>query len=164
MHNAGIIVADAARARFITFEPSRDPELDGKDRCIEQADLVNPEGPAAERAPSSDRLGDCPGRLQASRGGSAHLAEDRRQPDREEVERRFAKRILDAAAPFVGQHGLRRLLLIAAPRLLGSLRAELAGRRLGDVQIVEMSEDHSRRSLPQIAELVVQRQLLQGAA
>ena len=160
MQNAGIIVADAARARFITFEPSRDPDLDGKDRCVEHADLVNPEARAAQREQFSDR----PGRLHASRGGPAHLSDDHRQRHQEEVERRFAKRILDAVAPFVGQHGLRRLLLIAAPRLLGSLRAELAGRQLPDVQVVEMNEDHSRLSLPQIAELVVQRQLLRGAA
>jgi len=160
MRTTGIIVADAARARFITFEPSREPDQDGKDRCVEHADLVNPEAGTARR----ERSGDRPGRLHASRGGPAHLADDHRQRHQEEVERRFAKRILDAAAPFLGQHRLRHLLLIAAPRLLGSLRAELAGRHLRDVQIVEMNEDHSRRSLSQIAELVVQRQLLGGAA
>jgi protein required for attachment to host cells len=160
MRNAGIIVADAARARFITFEPSQDPALDGNDRCIEHADLVNPESRMAAR----DRFSDRPSRKPAPRGGPAHLSDDHRQRHQEEAERRFAKRILDAVAPFLGQHGLRRLLLIAAPRLLGFLRAELAGRHLPDVQIVEMNEDHSRLSLPQLAELVVQRQLLRGAA
>jgi protein required for attachment to host cells len=158
MRKTGIIVADATRARFITFEHTEHPDLDGKDRCVEHGDLVNPESRVAPREQFSDR----PSRKPGPHGGY-HLSDDHRQAHQDEVERRFSKRILDAAQPFVEQHGLRRLLLIAAPRLLGALRAELEGRRLSDVQIVEMSEDHSRQSLSQIAELVVKRQLLRGA-
>ena len=160
MEKTGIIVADGARARFITYEPTRDVDLDGKPRCIEQADLVNPEGRAAPREQFSDR----PGRLHSSRGGPAHLADDHRQRHQEEVDRRFARRILEATQPFAETHQLGRLILIAAPRLLGCLRAQLDGRRLADLDIVELNEDHTQRPLLQIAALLIQRELLRGPA
>jgi len=159
MGKTGIIVADGARARFITFEPTLDVDLDGRPRSIEQADLVNPERRAAPREQFSDR----PGRLHAARGGPAQAADDHRQRHQEEVERRFARRIVDAARPFAEEHALARLILLAAPRLLGCLRAELDG-RLGDLNIVEINEDHSQRSIVQIIALLTQRQLLRGAA
>jgi len=153
-------VADGARARFITFEPTGDLDLDGRPRCIEQEDLVNPERRAAARDQFSDR----PGRLHAARGGPAHAADDHRQRHQEEVDRRFARRILDTAQPFAETHQLARLILIAAPRLLGCLRAERNGRRLADLNIIELNEDHSQRPLMQIAALLIERQLLRGPA
>jgi len=158
MGKTGIIVADGARARFITYEPTRDLDLDGRPRCVEQADLVNPERRAAAREQFSDR----PGRLHASRGGPAHAADDHRQRHQEEVDRRFARRILEETQPFAEKHQLGRLILIAAPRLLGCLRAQLDGRRLADLSIVELNEDHSQRPLGQIAALLIERQLLRG--
>lgn len=107
-----VVVADAAGARIFRADPSgRRLEL--------ECELAHPEG----RAKPSELVADRPGRsLDSSRTGARHAMEPDTDPARAELQR-FARRIaqeLDA-----NRSAFDALILVAGPRLLGLLRAEL---------------------------------------
>jgi protein required for attachment to host cells len=148
-----IIVADSARARFITLEFPLDAELEGGPRLREHRDLVNPVADIPERSQFSDRSG----RAHASPRGAAHALDDHREAHRAELERRFARRLGDEARQFVAAEGATRLLIVAEPRLLGELREQIDGTLSDQVEIVELGENLSRSSLRQIQETLALR-------
>jgi protein required for attachment to host cells len=156
MPSIGIIVADGARARFITFQPPDELTPERGTALIEHSDLINPDGDLPARELFSDR----PGRTHGSPQGSAHGSDDHRERHQLELARRFARRIVDEARAFSSQHSLQRLVLAAEPRLLGVLRAELDQHSVGEVSIETLVDDLSRRSLGDIRDILVQRGLL----
>lgn len=156
MPSTGIIVADGARARFITFHPPDELTPDRGTNLIEDSDLINPEGDL----PARDLFSDRPGRTHGSPTSSAHGADDHRDAHQLELTRRFARRVLDEGRSFVARHSLRRLVLAAEPRLLGVLRDELEPHPIGTAHIDSLAEDLSRRSLGDIREILVRHGLL----
>lgn len=156
MSKIGIIVADGARARFITFQPANELTPERGTNLIEQSDLINPEGDLPERELFSDR----PGRTHGSPTGSAHGPDDHREGHQLELTRRFVRRILDQARVFIGEHSPERLVLAAEPRLLGILRSELEHHALFRAEITSIAEDLSRRSLGDIAGILAHHGLL----
>jgi protein required for attachment to host cells len=160
MPSIGIIVADGARARFITFQRAEDLAPERGNNLIEHSDLINPEGALPERELFSDRAG----RIHGSPTGSAHGPDDHRERHQLELTRRFVRRILDEARTFVSQHAVRHLVLGAEPRLLGVLRTELQHHPLGPVDIVTLDEDLSGHSLGDIRDILVHRGLLPPAS
>jgi protein required for attachment to host cells len=141
-----IIVADGARARFITVEMPEDPVVDGGARLVEHEDLVNPEADL----PDSEMFSDRRSRSHASPKGAAHALDDHRQQHRQELERRYARRVADEARRFVARQGASRLLIVAEPRTLGVLRREFQGEPLRQVAIEEIGENLSARPLAEI--------------
>ena len=85
MPSIGIIVADGARARFITFQPPDELTPGRGTNLIEHSDLINPEGDLPARELFSDRAG----RTHGSPVGSAHGPADQ------------------ASARWLGAHGCR---------------------------------------------------------
>lgn len=156
MASIGIIVADGARARFITFQPPDELSPERGTNLIEHSDLINPEGDLPARELFSDRQG----RTHGSPTGSAHGPDDHREGHQLELTRRFARRVLDQAAQFIAEQRPGRLVLAAEPHLLGVLRAELEHHALRDAPIVTIAEDLSRRSLGDIREILAQHDLL----
>jgi protein required for attachment to host cells len=156
MPSLGIIVADGARARFITFQPPDELSPERGTALIEHSDLINPEGELPPRELFSDR----PGRTHGSPTGSAHGPDDHREQHQRELTRRFVRRVLEEARSFVAGHSLRRVVLAAEPRLLGILRAELEPHPIGTANIDAVGEDLTRRSLGDIRDILVHRGLL----
>ncbi len=104
MRKTWVVVADRSRARIFTAATPSSP-------LIEFEDLVHPEARAHERDLTSDRLG----RSQHNVMGSAHGARDQQAYE-------FAREIADRL-----EHGrvgaeFEKLLIVAAPDLLGLLR------------------------------------------
>jgi protein required for attachment to host cells len=148
-----IIVADNARARFITLELPLDPELEGGARLREHRDLVNPIADVPERSQFSDRSG----RGHASPQGAAHALDDHREAHRAELARRYAKRLGEEARQFVAAEDATRLLIVAEPRLLGALREQIDGTLSDQVEVVELGENLSRHPLDQIQHILALR-------
>jgi protein required for attachment to host cells len=148
-----IIVADGARARFITLEVPLDPELEGGARLREHRDLVNPIADIPERHQFSDRRG----LAHASPRGAAHALDDHRDAHHAELERRYAQRLGEDARQFVAAERATRLLIVAEPRLLGELREHIDGTLSEKVEIVELGENLSRHPLNQIQEILALR-------
>jgi protein required for attachment to host cells len=153
-----IIVADGARARFMTLEIPLEPSVDGGARLVEREDLVNPEAEAPERGLFRDRSG----RGHSARSGPAHALDDHRQQHLHEVEKRFVRRLLERAERFVAEFGALELVLAMDPHLLGVLRAELDGTRLR-VGVRELAENLTRQSLGDIQARLAARGALPAA-
>jgi protein required for attachment to host cells len=108
-----VAVASGARARLFESSARRAP-------LREVADLVNPEEPLPARALKSDR----PGRSVDARGGRGHAMQTRVGP-KEQVARRFAKRVIERLERGLKGHDFDRLYLVAPPHFLGLLRGQM---------------------------------------
>jgi protein required for attachment to host cells len=159
MSKYGILVADGARARFITLKPLDELTPEHGTQLIEHSDIINPEGDLPDRELFSDR----PGRTHGSPSGSAHGPDDHRSAHRQELARRFARRVLEAAQRFVDDGSLDQLVIAAEPRLLGILRAERERHPLSGASVVDVAEDLSRRTLNDIAGALSHRGLIPAA-
>ena len=156
---SGIMVVGGACARFIGVEIPEDTTLGGGPRLVEHADLINPDVEVPARGLFSDRSG----RAHAAGVGAAHGLDDHREQHQAEIERRFTRRVLDAAQTFVAERRLTRLLVAAECQLLGRLRAALDPKRWRGVEIVELREDLSRHSLRQLHHALARHGLLRRA-
>jgi len=158
MSKLGIIIADGARARFITAEVVEDPDLEGSPRLTEHGNLVHPIRDVPEREEFSDR----PSRKPAGAGphGAGPATNDHRERHAAEDERRFAQSMLEAIPRFARDHELRRVVLAATPRLLGVLRGQLDPTALRAIQLEELALELSGSSLSQIREVFTKRGIL----
>lgn len=113
MKQTWIVVAESARARILAT-------LEAGGKLRELADLTHPESRLHDRELTSD----LPGRAFDSHGEGRHGMEPSTSPREHEV-RSFAAEI--AAYLERGRHegSYDRLVLVAPPRFLGLLRAEL---------------------------------------
>jgi protein required for attachment to host cells len=156
MKRTGILVAGGTRARFISVDVPADAELDGGPHLLEHDDLVNPDGDVPARVLFSDRSG------RAHGGAASHGLDDHRNQHQAEIERRFARRVIDAAEQFRKERGVQRLVIAAECQLLGTLRSELDPKRWRDVEVVELAEDLSHQSLRQIHAALAQQGLVKA--
>jgi protein required for attachment to host cells len=154
----GIVAVDGARARFITAEVVDDPDFEGNPRLMEHDNVVNPLGVMPARETFSDR----PSRKPSGAGpaGAGPVSDDHRDRHEAEDERRFARQVVEAAQRFIGEQRLARLILAAGPRSLGVLREPCETLRSGGVDLIELPLDLSAKSLPQIRDVLVKRELL----
>lgn len=153
MPKTGIVVADGARARFFTLQPTDELAPERGPRLIEHLDMTNPEGELPERELFSDRGG----RMHGSPSGSAHGSDDHRAQHRVEFERRFVRRLLDEAQRFARDQGLNQLVLSAEPSLLGVLRPELERMGMPGVGVLELPENLVRHSVAALADVLTLR-------
>lgn len=159
MTRTTIIAIDGAHARFFSLEIPEEPLTDGGARLIELKDFVNPDAHVPERLQFSDRMG----RAHASPGGVAHALDDGRERHREEDERRWIRGLLDEMDRFARLQQSKRLVLVAEPRLLGVLRAQLVHERLHGVEIAEVGENVTRHPVAQIQSMLALRGLVPAA-
>lgn len=150
MKRTGILVAGGTRARFISVRVPDDAALDGGPRLVEHSEVVNPDGEVPARGLFSDRSG-------RAHGAASHGLDDHRDQHQAEIDRRYARRVVEAAEQFVQAEGLQRLVIAAECQLLGKLRGELEPKRLRGVELVELTEDLSRQSLRQLHAALAQR-------
>jgi protein required for attachment to host cells len=154
----GIIAADGARARCITAEVVDDLDREGNPRLEEHENVVNPLAKVPAREAFTDRQSRKPSG--AGPAGAGPTTDDHRDRHEAEDERRFAREVVAAAQRLATEQRVTRLVLAAAPRLLGVLRAQVEPIRGGSVDLIELPLDLSSASLPQIRDALVRRGLL----
>lgn len=141
MERTWILVADAARARLFTVERPRGP-------LVELNDFVNPVERLRERELESDDRG-----RGAAPNGGRHAVGDDKDP-KAEYARRFAHELADHLKEHRSQGEFKRLYLVADPRFLGELRAQLDAptERIVvdtiDKEISRLDPSEMRRHLP----------------
>jgi protein required for attachment to host cells len=142
-----VLVADESEARFYNIAGPGEPlELRGQ--------VSNPKAHQHDRDLKSDR----PGRVfdhapgTGRRGAVAHHATGGERRPRAEEARRFARRIARELAQAQQQDRCDRLVLIAGPRFLGTLRAALRKSVRDAVEVprdlVHQGEEAVRQHLP----------------
>jgi protein required for attachment to host cells len=115
-----VVVADESEARFYDLSnPRARPRLCGR--------VTNPAAHLHDRDLKSDRPGRVFNRAAGTgrRGAVAHHATGGERRPRTEEARRFARRIARELAQAQQEERFDRLVLMAAPRFLGTLRAAL---------------------------------------
>ncbi len=108
MLNQLIAVVDAVRARFYAVGQRKTPHGDLRRELEELASLENP---ALEDLTQSE-----------GQPGLRHHVNDRKDAHTAEVERRFATSVLARLAELMRKRKAERVILAAAPRMLGFLR------------------------------------------
>lgn len=136
MRKTWVVVADNSRARIFTVETPSSP-------LIEIDSIVHPEARMHDR----DITSDLPGRGAGS-GGSRHSYETETDAkDHENME--FARRIAGFLDDARKNDMFKLLVIIAAPGLLGNLRAELNDQTQKMV-ILELAKNLSQLSAAEI--------------
>jgi protein required for attachment to host cells len=152
-----VVVANRARARFFVEVPSEREGAAPRLREIDQ--LTDAEGALK----GNEIFSDSRGGSNRSAGGARYNYDDHRESHREEVERRFAKRIALAIASFVRMRATEKLVLAADPHLLGVLRAAPSRHLPPDLELLELAEDLCRQKPDQIRTTLVRRGALDPA-
>jgi protein required for attachment to host cells len=116
MYRACIAIVDATRARLFTFERTTEPDA-MREALREHTDLVNParRHPGelfADRRPGTNRTGGLPSTFDDHRGG--HI---------DNLDAEFARTVVGALQRMLDVSPVQRLIVCAAPRMLGDLRA-----------------------------------------
>lgn len=142
-----ILVADRARARFLIPERLREGAPFAETIRLRELDaLVDPEGEMTGNEVFSNTRS---GTNRAPRGATYEY-DDHRARHREEVERRFARRVADRLADFVREWEVEKLVLAVQPHMLGLLRPVLSEKLPAGVETIELPEDLSWHAPPQI--------------
>ena len=149
MSKTCVVVADRARARFFVTAEAAERSVGGVATELRELEaLADPEGELTGlQAFSSVRSG-----TNRSPHGAAFEYDDHRERHREEVERRFAKRVASATRQFLAREHASRLILAVEPHMLGLLRKELDAPGPGSEPRVEVATDLSWHSPRHILE------------
>ncbi|MEY2929644.1 MAG: hypothetical protein RL033_393, partial [Pseudomonadota bacterium] len=100
------------------------------------------------------------GRNHGSASGSGHGTDDHRNQHKLEIERRFARRVLEEARRFTREQGVTQLVLAAEPTLLGLLRPELERHPLAGIGVVELAENVVRQSPTELSHVLTRHGLM----
>ena len=152
-----VVIADAGRARFFTVAWPEDERFEGGPRLREHEDWANPEGTMTGLELFTEVKS---GRRQSPGGGPAHLTDDHRERHQREIDRRFAQKLARAIDEFVIKQRAKRLVLAADPRMLGTLREQLAKQLPSELELEELPEDLSWQAVAHIEKVLTQRGLL----
>ena len=133
-----VVVADGTKARFFTLEDAEDPAIQSGPTLVEEVDVKNFEtGSLGKDAWANTKSG----RNASPGGGQAHGYDDHREQHTDEYLRRFAKDIAKQAQTITNQNNSKRLVLVAANRMLGILREVVNGHSCPGVEIFEAPKD-----------------------
>lgn len=147
-----IAVADATRARLFTFE--RTDEAGAlREALSERTDLVHP----SRRLTPAQLFSDT--RTNTGRtGGRFYGEDDHRSAHIDEIDAEFARAISTAVKTAIRDTGARRVIVCAAPRMLGMLRTtEL---RHDGVIVEELARDYVKMKPAELRELLADHKLL----
>jgi protein required for attachment to host cells len=131
-----VVVADRSRARIFTIETPRGP-------LHEVEDLVHPEARAHERDLTSDRPGRSTDRHSL---GNANAARDQQAAE-------FAREIAGRLENGRTHAQFERLVLVAAPDLLGLLRKTING-NLSKLIVRTIDKNLTQQAAPEIRKLL----------
>ncbi|RMD70735.1 MAG: host attachment protein [Gammaproteobacteria bacterium] len=152
-----VVVADGAKARFLTLEPAQVPEVESSPRLVERGDLVNPEKELPDRELYSDPKA---GRNRSPLGGPAHGYDDHRAHHNDEYERRFAKQVASRAVQCAQEHNTRYVVIAAQPRMLGFLRKEIDILLKNGMEVREVAKDVTWQTPTKIHEILAREEAI----
>jgi protein required for attachment to host cells len=150
MYRAVIAVMDSARARFFTF----DREADGggvRERMEEHADLVH----LARRMKPSELF---------SESGLRGAADDHRTANLDDKDAAFARTSLAALRELIDERAPRRVIVCAAPKMLGVLRTAATGILPDELEVDMLARDLVKLSPKELRSLLGVHGLLPHAA
>jgi protein required for attachment to host cells len=137
-----ILVADGARARILCNDgPGKG--LHAVEGCVFQG----------EHARTHEMMSDREGRMASSVGSARSAVQARSDPHRE-LKRKFAHKLADELALRLAQQAYGRLIIIAAPSVLGDLRHALS-ENVRDVLTGELAKDLTKTPDDEIASHVM---------
>ena len=157
--NFCVRVVDAARARVLMLETDADELLPTFDKLVEVADVTNPE----RRARAAEVLSDTrPGLHREGSHGPRHGVDDRRDRHRHTMDQRFAELAADHAAAIWQRYRSCRVIVVAAPPMLGLLRPAIAKRTRGPTpyDTSELPRDLTRLAPPTLHDALAEAGLL----
>jgi protein required for attachment to host cells len=152
-----VIVTAGAHARFFTLEPVEFPELESGPRLITCGELFNPHKEIADRDLYTDSK---TGRGRAARGGPAHGYDDHRLQHKDEINRRFSRKVLTEACSLIKATNARCVVLVAPSHLLGMLRQELHVLDKLGVEVQKVAKDMTKFSRKRIHDVLAKEQIL----
>lgn len=132
-----IVVADSTRARIFTADSAHSP-------LNEIETMAHPEG----RMHEQDMVSDMPGKDSGKGGGGDHAYQEKIEPKKHEMIE-FAKRIADYLDDARNTNKLNKLLIVAAPALLGELRNHLSS-ETNDKIVFELDKNLAHHSVEDI--------------
>lgn len=141
MKRACVAVIDAAHARFFSYTR----EDDGRSTLEELADRVNPGRQAHGMFADRQSRNAPPGAPRTS-----HTVDDHRDDHVAELDARFARELVAELVRIVREDAFSRVILVASPKMLGRVRAELDPLRRTGVALEEISQDLTRLTSPQV--------------
>ena len=124
-----VLVADGAEARLFG--------VDAKARRLE---LVAEESDRRAHRKTSEMVSDRAGRGFPSAGGPAHHGMEAPTDPKRHEKARFAAHLAERLEALVDQHRVEALAIVAAPRTLADLRADLAP-RVAELVALEIDKD-----------------------
>ena len=136
-----ILVADESRARLFKAQ-AKDGQLE------EIADIAHPEGRMHEGEMTRDRLP----RTQESVGGARHAIEPHTSVE-DKVSLEFARELAERLEHGRVDHAYDELVLVAAPRFLGVLRATI-GHEVSKLVVKSIDKGITRSTPEQIRSVV----------
>lgn len=144
MQRACIAIVDAAHARIFTFDTDGQPP-----KLTEVRDLVSP-GRQAH------------GMFSDSQHQNAHSTKDDHRTDHlAELDTRFAKVIVDEIDRVLVEEDLERVIIAAAPKMLGTLRDQHGVLRRDPVVVEEIPQNLSWMTTAQLHDHLAAMSLLQ---
>jgi protein required for attachment to host cells len=132
MYRVCIAVVDATRARLFTFQRITG-DADGHGDLVEHSDLVS----SARGAVPGERSSNA--RPASTHGGHpSHALHDHRDHLTYQVDEKFARTALAALRELIDEHATQRVVVCAAPRMLGRLRTSAPGILPADLAVEEL--------------------------
>ena len=142
-----LVVADATRARILTYQRAQEP--DGPhEQLQEHADLIDPQ----RRERPTELFSDGSGGNHAAPRATSY--DDHRDAHLLEMDTVFAKEIAAATAKLVADHGYQQLVVLASSRMIGPLRTTLEPLKR-TVEITDFQRDYTRLPLHELRERLV---------
>lgn len=155
MYRVCIALVDAAQARLFTFERVAEG-LDTREELVERTDFVNPN--RRRRLASEARL------ETSLPGPHAYTRDDRRGDHLSQADDKFARMAMAGLRELIDEHPTQRVVICAAPRMLGRLRAAAPGLLPVDVALDELPCDLVERTSGDVRGELASRGLLPQAA
>lgn len=152
-----IVVTGGAHARFFTLEPVEFPELESGPRLVHCRDLFNPQKESAGKDLYADPK---TGRGRAARGGPAHGYDDHRSHHKDELDRRFSRKVLEEACSLIKANNARCVVLVAPAPMLGILRQELHVLNKRGVEVKKVAKDMTKFSPRRIHDSLARENML----
>ena len=162
MKRACIAIVDAARARLYTYQEDAQPGQELR----EVQDLVN----AGRRMKQGDMFSETRPALGASgHGGPAQTGisggpgkDDHRDDHVAMMDTKFAKEIVDELEQIVAREAYGRLILIAAPKMLGELRKANGTLKRNGMVVDEIPRDLANLTSTQLHDHLASLALIPG--
>ena len=142
-----VVVTGGAKARFYTLEPVDFPELESGPNLVHCGDLFNPQKESSGKDLYADPK---TGRGRAARGGPAHGYDDHRSQHKDELDRRFSRKILTEIRSLVKANNARCVVLVAPAPMLGILRQELHALSKRGIEVMKVAKDMTKFSARRI--------------